>query len=51
VKLGFNDRFRHFYIIGQTGTGKSTILRTMINQDMAQGNGFTLIDPHGDLAE
>ncbi len=51
VKLGFNDRFRHFYIIGQTGTGKSTIIRTMINQDMAQGNGFTLIDLHGDLAE
>ncbi len=45
------DRFRHFYIIGQTGTGKSTILRTMMNQDMAAGNGFTLIDPHGDLAE
>ena len=51
IKLGFQDRFRHFYIIGQTGTGKSTILSTMMHQDMAQGNGFTLIDPHGDLAE
>lgn len=51
IKLGFMDRFRHFYIIGQTGTGKSTILRTMMNQDMAAWNGFTLIDPHGDLAE
>ncbi|USN55425.1 MAG: DUF87 domain-containing protein [Candidatus Peribacteria bacterium] len=38
-------------MIGQTGTGKSTILRTMINQDMASGHGFTLIDPHGDMAE
>lgn len=51
INLGFSDRFRHFYIIGQTGTGKSTILRTMLNQDMANGTGFTLIDPHGDLAE
>lgn len=51
VKLWFNDRFRHFYVIGQTGTGKSTIIRTMINQDMMQWHGFTLIDPHGDLAE
>ena len=51
VRLGFDDRFRHVYIIGQTGTGKSTALRTMINQDMPAGYGFTLIDPHGDLAE
>lgn len=51
INLGFSDRFRHFYIIGQTGTGKSTILRTMLNQDMANGTGFTLIDPHGDLAD
>jgi len=51
IRLWFKDRFRHLYIIGQTGTGKSTILRTMLNQDMAQGHGFTLIDPHGDLAE
>ena len=51
IKLTHGDRFRHFYIIGQTGTGKSTILRTMLNQDMAAWRGFTLIDPHGDLAE
>ena len=51
IRLSWNDRFRHFYIIWQTGTGKSTILRTMINQDMANGVWFTLIDPHGDLAE
>lgn len=51
IRLGYNDRFRHFYIIGQTGTGKSTILTTMMQHDMAHGNGFTLIDPHGDLAE
>lgn len=51
INLSFKDRFRHFYIIWQTGTGKSTILRTMLNQDMANWAWFTLIDPHGDLAE
>jgi hypothetical protein len=51
VRIGFEDRFRHLYIIGQTGTGKSTILQTMLRQDCQNGAGFTLIDPHGDLAE
>ncbi len=51
INLAFGDRFRHFYIIGQTGTGKSTIQRTMLNQDMLNWAWFTLIDPHGDLAE
>jgi len=52
IYLKHEDRFRHFYILGQTGTGKSTILRTMMNQDMQVGGPwFTLIDPHGDLAE
>lgn len=51
VRIWFKDRFRHFYIIWQTGTGKSVILNTMLNQDMANGAWFTLIDPHGDLAE
>lgn len=50
IYLSDDDRFRHFYIIGQTGTGKSTIMQTKIKQDMARGNWFTLIDPHGDLA-
>jgi len=45
------DRFSHIYIIGKTGTGKSTLLETMTLQDLAQGNGFALIDPHGDLVE
>jgi type IV secretory pathway TraG/TraD family ATPase VirD4 len=43
------DRFSHIYIIGKTGTGKSTLLETMAIQDMECGNGFALIDPHGDL--
>jgi type IV secretory pathway TraG/TraD family ATPase VirD4 len=43
------DRFSHVYVIGKTGTGKSTLLETMALQDLERGNGFALIDPHGDL--
>src|SRR6266403_4346608 len=43
------DRFLHIYIIGKTGTGKSSLIETMALQDMERGNGFALIDPHGDL--
>jgi ABC-type branched-subunit amino acid transport system ATPase component len=39
------------YVIGRTGTGKSTLLETLMRQDIAQGNGMALLDPHGDLAE
>lgn len=44
------DRLLHTYILGQTGTGKSTLLLNMIRQDIAQKTGFCLLDPHGDLA-
>src|SRR3981081_4331085 len=44
-------RRRHLYIIGQTGTGKSTLLLNLIAQDLAAGAGIALLDPHGDLAE
>jgi DNA helicase HerA-like ATPase len=43
------DRFSHIYIIGKTGTGKSTLIETMALQDLERGNGFALIDPRGDL--
>src|SRR5258706_14867345 len=43
-------RRQHVYLIGQTGTGKSTFLRNFILQDIEQGRGVGLIDPHGDLA-
>jgi len=46
-----DDRRRHFYIIGQTGTGKSALLQEMIRQDIKAGKGLCLIEPHGDLAE
>src|SRR6266536_5583065 len=45
------DRFLHIYVIGKTGTGKSTLVETMALQDLERGNGFALIDPHGDLVE
>src|SRR5688572_11103228 len=44
------DRFSHFYVIGKTGTGKSHLLRLMMEQDLARGTGFAVFDPHGDLA-
>ena len=45
------DRFRHFYVIGQTGTGKSSILSTMARQDVRAGKGLAILDPHGDLSK
>ena len=42
-----DDRLRHFYVIGQTGTGKTTLLKNMIAQDIANGEGVCMIDPHG----
>ena len=43
------DRLSHVYVIGKTGTGKSTLLENMALQDLERGNGLALIDPHGDL--
>ena len=45
------DRLSHMYVIGKTGTGKSTLLETMLRQDIARGEGCALIDPHGDLVD
>ena len=51
IRLSIDDRRRHVYIVGQTGTGKSTFLENMILQDMVEGNGLAFVDPHGDGAE
>lgn len=53
TKIGLNEeeRRRHMYILGATGTGKSTLLLSMINQDIENGKGLCVIDPHGDLVE
>jgi type IV secretory pathway VirB4 component len=40
------DRFSHIYIVGKTGTGKSTLIETMALQDIDRGHGIALIDPH-----
>ncbi|MEK7116936.1 MAG: hypothetical protein AAB837_02115, partial [Patescibacteria group bacterium] len=47
IKMAEDDRLRHFYCIGQTGTGKTTLLKEMIIQDMQMGHGICMIDPHG----
>lgn len=42
-----NDRLRHMYVIGQTGTGKTNFLKSLIIQDIKNGDGVCMIDPHG----
>lgn len=49
VRLAPDDRQRHCYLIGQTGTGKTTLLHNLIMQDIRAGRGVCLLDPHGDL--
>ncbi len=51
VTLDAEERRRHLYVAGQTGTGKSTLLLNLIAQDLAADEGLALLDPHGDLAE
>ena len=45
------DRRAHLYTIGKTGTGKSTLIANLARQDALHGEGFALLDPHGDLVE
>ncbi|MSU74771.1 hypothetical protein EXS57_03275, partial [Candidatus Kaiserbacteria bacterium] len=47
VYLSPEDRLRHLYVIGQTGTGKTGIMKSMIIQDIKNGDGCCFIDPHG----
>jgi len=47
IYINEDDRRRHFYVIGQTGTGKSVLLKNMVAQDMEDGKGVCYIDPHG----
>ena len=49
VRIGRDDRRRHLYTIGQTGTGKSSFLAGLIRQDIEAGEGLCVIDPHGEL--
>lgn len=45
------DKFRHMYVVGKTGTGKSTFLSNLIVNDIKNGKGVGLLDPHGELVE
>lgn len=51
IGLTLDERRRHVYILGATGTGKSTMLLSMIQQDVEHKKGLCVIDPHGDLIE
>ena len=51
IRMKNEDRFRHFYVIGQTGTGKSSVLQVMIRQDLELGHGLAVVDPHGSLID
>ncbi len=51
VGLTLEERRRHMYVIGATGMGKTTLLLNMIYQDIKDGKGVAVLDPHGDLAE
>jgi len=51
VHFALDDRRRHLYMIGQTGTGKTTMFLNMVAQDIHAGHGVGVIDPHGDLIE
>lgn len=50
IVLSAADRLHHLYVIGKSGTGKTTLLRNLILQDIEAGRGVGVIDPHGDLA-
>lgn len=49
VKIGVEDLRKHLYLLGQTGTGKTTVLYSLIMDRIKSGNGVCVIDPHGDL--
>ena len=51
IRLSIGDRQRHMYVVGQTGTGKSTFLENLALQDMLAGTGFAFVDPHGDVSD
>jgi len=51
IRINKEDRKRHMYIIGQTGTGKSNFIKSLVEQDIKNGEGVCIVDPHGDLVE
>jgi GTPase SAR1 family protein len=51
VRMKDDDRRRHMYLIGQTGTGKTSLMKKMIEQDLREGKGIAVLDPNGDFAQ
>lgn len=51
INIARKDRLRHMYIIGKTGSGKSTLMENLAVQDIRNGDGVCVVDPHGDLVE
>lgn len=51
IKIKTEDRRRHVYIIGKSGVGKSVLISNMAKQDIRNGSGVCVVDPHGDLVE
>lgn len=51
VSIATDQRLRHIHILGATGTGKSTLLKSLIMQDIHAGVGLMCLDPHGDLID
>jgi len=49
--MKINDRFRHMWVVGKSGTGKSTLISNMVIDDIKKGHGVGVIDPHGELCE
>ncbi|MEK7570570.1 MAG: type IV secretory system conjugative DNA transfer family protein [Patescibacteria group bacterium] len=51
IRIGREDRRRHVYVIGKSGVGKSVLIANMALQDIANGDGVCVVDPHGDLIQ
>lgn len=51
ILLSIEQRMKHVHVLGATGSGKSTLLLNMMLADLSQGNGFCVVDPHGDLVD
>ncbi|MFF0359978.1 type IV secretion system DNA-binding domain-containing protein [Streptomyces fungicidicus] len=51
VEISDADRTKHTYVVGKTGSGKTNVLKSLVRQDIRNGNGCAVIDPHGDLVD
>jgi flagellar biosynthesis GTPase FlhF len=47
IGIKLDDRRRHFYVMGKTGVGKTTLIKNLAIQDIRNGHGLAFLDPHG----